>query len=96
MGRLQRGPRSHQPGTTGFHLAGPTSVCIDLVSVPDPETVNYRAHLDLATTSAAHHTELLAHLMDLGATPADVCQGEVPWTALADPEGNEFCVLTPG
>src|SRR5690606_7667118 len=32
---------------------------------------------------------------DLGATPADVGQGDVPWTVLADPEGNVFCVLEP-
>src|SRR5580693_8400950 len=53
----------------------PAAVCIDLVSVPDPETVNYRVHLDLATRSAAHHAELVARLEDLGATPADVGQG---------------------
>ena len=28
-----------------------------------------------------------------GATKADVGQGDVPWTVMADPEGNEFCVL---
>ena len=32
----------------------------------------------------------------LGATDLDLGQGDVPWTCLADPEGNEFCVLTPG
>ena len=52
-------------------------------------------HLDLATTSAAHQAELVARLQALGATPADVGQGDVPWTVLADPEGNEFCVLEP-
>jgi predicted enzyme related to lactoylglutathione lyase len=52
-------------------------------------------HLDLATTSAAHQAELVARLRDLGATPADVGQGDVPWTVLADPEGNVFCVLEP-
>jgi predicted enzyme related to lactoylglutathione lyase len=57
--------------------------------------VKYRAHLDLATTSAAHQAELVARLQDLGATPADVGQGDVPWTVLADPEGNVFCVLEP-
>jgi hypothetical protein len=57
--------------------------------------VRYRAHLDLATTSAAHRTELVASLRERGATPADVGQGDVPWTVLADPEGNEFCVLAP-
>ncbi|UOB14068.1 VOC family protein [Streptomyces sp. HP-A2021] len=39
--------------------------------------------------------ELVARLKALGATPADVGQGDAPWTVLADPEGNEFCVLEP-
>jgi hypothetical protein len=34
-------------------------------------------------------------LLGLGATRADIGQGEVPWIVLADPEGGEFCVLTP-
>ncbi|GAA1773714.1 hypothetical protein GCM10009734_98380 [Nonomuraea bangladeshensis] len=32
-------------------------------------------------------------LKALGATLTDVGQGDVPWRVLADPEGNEFCVL---
>ena len=32
-------------------------------------------------------------LLELGATLADVGQGEQSWVVLADPEGNEFCVL---
>ena len=94
------GVSSEGPGVTnvepsGFVWPDPSAVCIDVVSVPDPETVRYRVHLDLATTSAAHQTELVARLMDLGATAADVGQGDVPWTVLADPEGNVFCVLEP-
>jgi len=34
-------------------------------------------------------------LVDLGARPVDVGQGDAAWVVLADPEGNEFCVLTP-
>jgi hypothetical protein len=79
----------------GFVWPDPAAVCVDVVTVPDPETVQYRAHLDLATTSAAHQAELVAHLLELGATPADVGQGDLPWTVLADPEGNVFCVLEP-
>ncbi|MFC6083149.1 VOC family protein [Sphaerisporangium aureirubrum] len=71
------------------------AVSIDVIAVPDPETVKYRAHIELATNSAAHHAELVARLKELGATPADVGQGAVPWTVLADPEGNLFCVLEP-
>ena len=94
------GVSSEGPGVTnlepvGFVWPDPTAVCVDLVVVPDPETVKYRVHLDLATTSTAHQAELVARLVELGATPADVGQGDVPWTVLADPEGNVFCVLEP-
>lgn len=94
------GVSSEGPGVTnvepmGFVWPDPVAVCIDVVTVPDPETVRYRAHLDLATSSAAHQAELVAHLLELGATPADVGQGDVPWRVLADPEGNMFRVLEP-
>jgi hypothetical protein len=94
------GVSSEGPGVTnvepvGFVWPDPVAVCVDVVAVPDPETVKYRTHLDLATTSAAHQTELVARLKELGATPADVGQGDVPWKVLADPEGNVFCVLEP-
>ena len=94
------GVSSEGPGVTnvepvGFVCPDPIAVCVDVVTVPDPESVKYPAHLDLATTSAAHKAELVVRLLELGATPADVGQGDVPWTVLADPEGNVFCVLEP-
>jgi predicted enzyme related to lactoylglutathione lyase len=80
----------------GFAWPDPVTVRIDVVAVPEGKTsTKNRLHLDLATTSAAHQAELVARLRGLGATPADVGQGSVPWTVLADPEGNEFCVLEP-
>jgi hypothetical protein len=94
------GVSSEGPGVTnvepvGFSWPDPSAVCVDVVAVSDPETVKYRVHLELATTSEAHHAELVARLKELGATPADVGQGDVPWTVMADPEGNAFCVLEP-
>ncbi|MFI0977461.1 VOC family protein [Streptomyces sp. NPDC021093] len=96
------GVSSEGPGVTrvgpagGFVRPDPVALCVDVVTVPEPRTaVKNRVHLDLATTSAAHQAELVARLLALGATPADVGQGDVPWTVLADPEGNEFCVLEP-
>ncbi|MCX2970244.1 MULTISPECIES: VOC family protein [Streptomyces] len=88
-------------GATSVKPLGPAwpdaaAVRVDVVAVPDPETVNYRAHMELATTSAAHHAELVARLEELGATPADVARGDLPRTVLADPEGNVFCVQEPG
>jgi hypothetical protein len=37
----------------------------------------------------------VARLREAGAVPVDVGQRDVPWVVLADPAGNEFCVLTP-
>jgi hypothetical protein len=57
----------------GFVWTDPAApVCVDVVTVPDPETVRYRVHIDLATTSAAHQAELVARLKELGATPTDL------------------------
>ena len=91
---------SEGPGVTnvepvGFAYPDPVAVCIDVLAVPEPKTVKNRVHLDLATTSADHQADLVARLQDLGAMPADVGQANVSWTVLADPEGNEFDVLTP-
>ena len=72
----------------GLAWPDPAAGRIDVIAVPDPEAVRYRAHLELATTSAAQHAELVARLKDLGATPVN---GGV----LADPEGNVFCVQEP-
>jgi hypothetical protein len=53
-------------------------------------------HLDLATYSKAEHTELVDRLADMGARPIDVGQpSDADWVVLADPEGNEFCVVEP-
>lgn len=79
----------------GFTYPDPRVLYIDVLAVPEPKTVKNRVHVDLATTSAAHQSDLIARLKGLGATPADVGQGDVPWTVLQDPEGNEFCVLEP-
>ncbi|TCM48992.1 hypothetical protein EV648_103260 [Kribbella sp. VKM Ac-2568] len=89
---------SEGPGVTnlepdGFVYPDPVAVCLDLIASPEPKTVKNRVHVDLATTSAAHQAEVVTRLKDLGATPANVGQGDVPWTVMADPEGNEFCVL---
>ncbi len=79
----------------GFDRAGTAALGVDLVRVPEPEAVAYRAHLDLASDSPAHQEELVARLTALGAERVDIGQGEVPWTVMADPEGNVFCVLEP-
>ena len=60
------------------------------VSAPDPKTTKNRLHLDFRPDDRDAE---VARLLALGATRADIGQGEQPWVVLADPEGNEFCVL---
>ena len=63
------------------------------VRVPDEKRGKNRMHFDLRPVDQDAE---VARLLALGATHADIGQGdEVPWVVLADPEGNEFCVLRP-
>ena len=62
-------------------------------AVPDPTPGKNRLHLDVNATDRDQDAEL-ERLLGLGATRADVGQtGEEGWHVLADPEGNEFCLL---
>lgn len=61
---------------------------------PDEKKVKNRIHLDLIPDDRDAE---VARLEALGATRADVGQtGEETWVVLADPEGNEFCILRAG
>jgi predicted enzyme related to lactoylglutathione lyase len=75
------GPRDGGPG-------------IDVIGVPEPKTVKNRLHLDLRADGSTQAEEV-ERLIALGAVRADDGQGpDVSWVVLADPEGNEFCVLS--
>jgi Glyoxalase-like domain len=60
------------------------------IAVPEAKTVKNRLHLDLRPDD---RDDEVARFISLGATRADVGQGEQTWVVLQDPEGNEFCVL---
>lgn len=75
---------------TGFGGAAPTIV---FAKVADEKVAPLRLHIDLSPVGSDQDTEL-ARLLTLGARPADVGQtGDESWHVLADPEGNEFCLL---
>lgn len=78
-------------GATGEEGAVP----LHFLAVPEPKTGKNRLHVDLASASDEDQAALVERLVDLGAKPVDVGQGEAPWVVLADPEGNELCVLDP-
>ena len=75
---------SGRPGDAGMILV--------FAPVPEPKTVKNRVHIDVSPVGCDQADEV-ARLCALGARPVDIGQGEVPWVVLADPEGNEFCVL---
>jgi hypothetical protein len=66
------------------------------VPVPEGKTVKNRLHIDLAPPPDGDQAAEVRRLEALGATRADVGQSvsTVSWVVMADPEGNEFCVLT--
>jgi hypothetical protein len=84
-GAVQIGPPGQPP-------RGPVPTLL-FQPVPDPTPGKRRLHLDLNATDRDRDAEL-TRLLSLGATRADVGQsGEESWHVLADPEGNEFCLL---
>ena len=62
------------------------------LKVPESKSVKNRLHLDLRPVDQAAE---VARLEALGACRVDIGQGDVSWVVLADPDGNEFCVLKP-
>jgi hypothetical protein len=64
---------------------------MDFVRIGEPRQGKSRLHLDFRPVDqAAEVDRLMAH----GARRVDIGQGDQPWVVLADPEGNEFCVLS--
>ena len=59
-------------------------------AVPEPKTVKNRLHLDFRPDD---RDRVVERMLALGATRTDVGRGEQSSVVLADPEGNEFCIL---
>jgi hypothetical protein len=59
------------------------------------KTGKNRLHLDIAPPADGDQAAEVERLVALGARRIDIGQGDVSWVVMADPEGNEFCVLTP-
>ncbi len=74
---------------------GEPGIALVIVPVDDPKVGKNRIHLDLSSDSPEHQAELVERVRRAGATPVDIGQGAVPWVVLADPDGNEFCILEP-
>jgi len=65
------------------------------VPVPEDKQLKNRLHIDLAPRASDDQEAEVARLVGMGASRVDVGQRDATWVVLADPEGNEFCVLSP-
>ena len=74
-------------GTGPFITFGPP--------VTEPNSNKNRVHLDVAPAPDDDHASEVARFIALGASRIDIGQRDVTWKVLADPDGNEFCVLRP-
>lgn len=79
----------------GWRYPDPGPLPLLFVPAQEPKTGKNRVHIDVPTKSPAFFEDEVKRITGLGATPADIGQGDVPWEVLADPEGNELCVLDP-
>ena len=83
------GPDDYYVQLTGPPGSGPTVL---VVRTPDEKVTKNRLHLDVNATDRDQAAEV-ERILALGATRVDIGQGDVSWVVLADPDGNEFCVL---
>ncbi len=80
-----------KPDREGIRAA-PAPPTLVFLRVPESKSVKNRLHIDVSPIDRGQAEEV-ERLLELGARHIDIGQGEQPWVVLADPEGNEFCVL---
>jgi predicted enzyme related to lactoylglutathione lyase len=77
----------------GPDKTAPVGICF--MPVTDQKRIKNRLHLDL-TSGPQDRADEIERILALGARRVDIGQtGDESWVVLADPEGNEFCVVRP-
>jgi hypothetical protein len=87
----------NEPGHEECMIRDPdTGHQVLFIEVPEAKQVKNRIHFDLCPRAGTRDEEL-ARLLELGATEVADLRGThgpgTGWVVLADPEGNEFCIL---
>ena len=90
---------NEQAGVYSLPPADGDGPWLEFITTHDPHTVKNRLHLDVAPFAEDDQTAEVSRLMNLGALRVEVgqseaAQGAITWVVLADPEDNEFCVLS--
>ena len=85
-------PTGRYAGAVEIAAPGGHGPSLTFVPVPEAKTSKNRLHIDVNPVGCDQEQEV-ERLVGLGARRVDIGQGERSWVVLADPEGNEFCVL---
>ena len=88
---LERDEESIEIGPPGVGFGGPQPTIVFIRS-DEPKTGKLRLHIDVNATDREQEDEL-ERLLAAGARRVDIGQLDATWHVLADPEGNEFCLL---
>ncbi len=88
-----------QDDETAIRAPGPNGLTGSMITWSGPplmpKPTKNRLHFDIAPPADGDQLAEVDRLVSLGAKHIDIGQGDVPWIVMADPDGNEFCVLTP-
>ncbi len=87
---VDRTLESDEDGTEHWIDFGQDGRDLLFLTVPEAKATKNRLHIDLRPDDQAAEVE---RAISLGAHHVDIGQGEQTWVVLADPEGNEFCIL---
>jgi predicted enzyme related to lactoylglutathione lyase len=95
-GVLDWGPADDPLGGIALLPSDDTGFQVRFLQTPEPKTGQNLMHFDLTSASCEDQLQTVARALDLGARQIDVGQRpEEGHVVLADPEGNEFCVIEP-
>ena len=88
------GYRITESDETGVAVAGDSSApTLLFLASADPKHEKNRMHFDVCPTDGTTRDEEVARLEALGARRIDIGQTSGSWVVMADPDGNEFCVM---
>ncbi len=85
-------PECYNPGSDECYLVTPDGYTVLFYKVPDAKQVKNRAHMDMVPDGTSRDAEV-ERALKLGATMVEDRRGDLGWAVMADPEGNEFCIL---
>jgi hypothetical protein len=94
LGMMEDPDDPNEPGHDECMIMSPDrSIQVLFIEVPEPKSIKNRIHFDLRPTDRTQAEEI-DRLLGLGATEvADHRRDGAGWMTMADPEGNEFCIL---